>query len=173
MATPIKDAPTVRPDGSSLQPLIDGVVVRYQATVPDERGEVVEVYRPSWNVTDAPLVYIYQISIMPGVVKGWVVHHHQEDRLFVSSGRVRFVLFDARESSSTYKKVNDLTITDRNRALIVIPRGVYHAVQNVGANEAVCLNMPTRAYDHGDPDKHRLPLANDLIPFDFGRGRVR
>jgi dTDP-4-dehydrorhamnose 3,5-epimerase len=27
--------------------------------------------------------------------------------------------------------------------------------------------MPTRPYDHADPDKYRLPLDNDVIPFRF------
>ena len=51
---------------------------------------------------------------------------------------------------------------------MIIPRGVYHAVQNIGTTEALFVNMPTRPYNHGDPDKFRLPLKNDLIPFDFG-----
>jgi dTDP-4-dehydrorhamnose 3,5-epimerase len=44
---------------------------------------------------------------------------------------------------------------------------VYHGLQNVGLVDAVFINMPTRPYDHADPDKFRLPLTNDLIPFDF------
>ena len=29
------------------------------------------------------------------------------------------------------------------------------------------VNLPTRAYDHAHPDKYRLPLDTDLIPFRF------
>lgn len=173
MSSPVKDVPTVRPDGSRLEPLIAGVVVRHQAPVEDERGGIVEVYRPSWGVHDEPLVYVYQITIMPGVVKGWVQHEHQDDRLFVSRGRVRFALYDDREGSPTRGRLNVFTITDRHRALVVIPKLVFHGVENVGLEEAVCINMPTRPYAHDDPDKSRLPLVNDRIPFDFGRGRRR
>ena len=58
--------------------------------------------------------------------------------------------------------------SEKNRALLVIPRGVYHAVRNIGVTDAIFVNMPTRPYEHGDPDKFRLPLKNSLIPFSFG-----
>ena len=40
-------------------------------------------------------------------------------------------------------------------------------MKNIGQTEAVFINLPTRAYNHEDPDKYRLPLKNDLIPFSF------
>ncbi len=66
--------------------------------------------------------------------------------------------------------MNVFTITERNRALVVIPRFVFHARQNVGETEAAFVNMPSRPYDHANPDKYRLPLKNDLIPFSFDDG---
>jgi dTDP-4-dehydrorhamnose 3,5-epimerase len=55
--------------------------------------------------------------------------------------------------------------------MICYPSGVYHALENVGTTDVICLNTPTRAYNHEDPDKYRLPLDNDLIPFKF-RGKT-
>ena len=63
--------------------------------------------------------------------------------------------------------LNVMTFGERNRALIVVPAGVWHAVQNVGEREATFINLPTRPYNYEDPDKFRLPLHNDLIPFAF------
>ena len=40
----------------------------------------------------------------------------------------------------------------------------WHAVQNVGHEEAAFINMPSQPYRHDDPDKYRLPLENDVIP---------
>ena len=163
----VRDPQTVTPDGASVQPMIHGVAIRRLAPQEDERGELCEMYSPAWGVHPASLVYIYQATIRPGRVKGWVVHREQDDRLFLSMGRIRFVLFDDRPESITYRMLNAITVTERNRALLVIPRGVFHALQNVGETEAVYVNMPTRAYDHAHPDKYMLPLKNDLIPFDF------
>ena len=162
-----KDRATVTSEGESLERRIDGVIVRPARPIEDKRGEVTEVYRSEWGVHPDPLVYVYQTTVRPGAIKGWVVHEHQDDRLFLNLGVTRWVLFDARTASPTYRHLNQLVFSERNRVLLIIPRGVYHAVQNIGTTEALFLNMPTRPYNHSDPDKFRLPLKNDLIPFDF------
>jgi dTDP-4-dehydrorhamnose 3,5-epimerase len=167
---PRPDAPSVTADGTPLQPLIDGVIVRYQRPIEDRRGEIVEVYRPSWGLHEAPLVYVYQVRIRPGAIKGWVVHEHQEDRLFFISGVLRWVLYDDRPDSPSRGRLNDFVFSERAAALLVIPRGVYHAVRNIGTTDAIFINMPTRPYEHEAPDKLRLPLKNGVIPFDFDDG---
>ncbi len=167
LVSPVKDVQTVTPEGKSVQPQIAGVVIKRLPPQEDERGEICEMYNPAWGILEAPLVYVYQCSIRPKKIKGWVVHRQQDDRLFISRGTLRIVLFDNRPESPTHKLLNVNTFSERNRALVVIPRGVFHAVQNVGDTEAVFINMPTRPYDHEDPDKLRLPLNNDLIPFSF------
>lgn len=169
--TPVKEQPSVTPDGVSLKPRIEGVKVRYQRPIEDARGEVSEVYRPSWGLSDDPLVYVYQVAVRPGAIKGWVVHERQEDRLFHIMGTTHWALFDNRPDSPTKGLLNELVLSEKNRALLIIPRGVYHAVQNIGTSDAIFVNMPTRAYDHGDPDKYRLPLINGLIPFSFSDRR--
>ena len=99
----VKDSQTVNPDGTPVFRLIDGVRQRSAVTQSDERGTVCEVFNPAWNFDDGPLVYVYQASLLPGYVKGWVVHYEQEDRLFFATGRVRLVLFDGRTASPTFQ----------------------------------------------------------------------
>jgi dTDP-4-dehydrorhamnose 3,5-epimerase len=164
---PIKEQQTVTADGKSVQKLIDGLVVRPAVPHVDRRGEVVEVYNPAWNLHPTPMVYAYQASIRPKTIKGWIVHKKQDDRIYTCLGIMRWVFYDLREESPTYQLFNQFTFSERNRALIIIPKGVYHAVQNVGETEAIFFNMPTHAFDYEDPDKYRLPPKNDLIPFDF------
>ena len=154
-----------------MKPLIEGVKVRYQRSIEDARGEVTEVYRPSWGVSDDPLVYVYQVTVRPGAIKGWVVHQRQDDRLFHIVGTAHWALYDDRPESPTRGLLNELVFSERNRALLVIPRGVYHAVRNIGIATRSSSTCRRCAYDHGDPDKFRLPLKNALIPFSFGDRR--
>lgn len=165
-----KDVSTVTPDGIRKMDLIEGVQIRSAVTQVDDRGTLTEVYNPAWGFLDAPLVYIYQFTIRPGRVKGWVHHKLQEDRIFLSLGTVKIVLFDNRPESPTYRLVNEIYVSEYHRALINFPPNVYHAIQNVGDREALLINMPTRPYNHEDPDKFRLPMHNDLIPYRFDKG---
>ncbi len=53
------------------------------------------------------------------------------------------------------------------RNLMVIPAHVYHAHENIGSNDVLCVSMPTRPYNHTSPDVYRLPLNTDDIPYKF------
>ncbi len=90
---------TVTTEGERVDSLIDGVVVRNAVTQPDERGTVCEIYNPAWGLSEEPLVYVYQITIRPQQVKGFVLHRTYSDRLFFSFGAVKVVLYDDREGS--------------------------------------------------------------------------
>jgi dTDP-4-dehydrorhamnose 3,5-epimerase len=164
----IKDQQKVTPDGKPVARRIHGVVLRQTITHVDNRGTLCEVYDPRWGISDLPIVYIYQFTILPGIVKGWAKHLKKDDRIFVTKGRVRIGLYDDRPDSPTYQMTNDLYLSDLHRSLVIIPKGVYHALQAIGDQEAVCISMPTVAYDFEDPDVYRLPPNTDLIPLSFG-----
>jgi dTDP-4-dehydrorhamnose 3,5-epimerase len=169
---PTQDKPTVSPTGERLESLIEGVHIRYAITHPDERGTLTEIYNPAWGFDAAPLVYLYEFTIRPGKVKGWIVHHDQDDRIFALQGTVKFVLYDDRPASPTYKMLNTIFLSDQNRGLITYPRGVYHALQNIGETTARLINLPTAPYNHAEPDKYRLPFDTDYIPYRFDDPRL-
>jgi dTDP-4-dehydrorhamnose 3,5-epimerase len=163
-----KDPQLISKDGIPIKDDINGLIIRRTPAIEDERGELVEVYRPSWGISEKPMAYSYYLVVRPKVIKGWVLHKEQDDRIFIISGVQRWVFFDNRDNSSTYKNIVSITVTEHSRALIIIPAGVYHAVQNLGDRDATYFNIPTNMYNYENPDKYRLPLKNDLIPFDFG-----
>jgi dTDP-4-dehydrorhamnose 3,5-epimerase len=161
----VSDRSTVSPTGDRVRELIEGVQLRPAVTQVDDRGELCEIFDPRWGLGAAAMVYAYQAMVRPGKTKGWTVHQLQDDRLFVSLGCLRIVLYDARPTSPTHGRVDEIFLSERNRGLLIIPRGVFHAVQNVGQVDAYFINLPTRPYDHSNPDKLRLPLDTDRIPF--------
>jgi dTDP-4-dehydrorhamnose 3,5-epimerase len=158
---------TVTPEGERVEQLIDGVITRPSVTHPDERGTLTEVYNPAWGLSDEPLVYVYQVTIRPGQVKGFVLHRTYSDRLFFSLGTVKVVLYDDREDSPTRGMLNELHISEHNRLNLLIPPCVWHGVKNIGTTDSLMINCPTRPYNHGDPDKWTLPRDSDLIPYRF------
>jgi dTDP-4-dehydrorhamnose 3,5-epimerase len=160
-----KDGATVTTDGASLQDRIDGVELRRPPTHADERGTLTEIYDLRWGFTDDPLSYVYHVTIRAGQLRGWVVHREQNDRLFAYAGVLKIVLYDARTDSRTHGRLNVFHLGGHDRALLSIPAGVFHAVCNVGADEGAFVNLPSRPYEHDDPDKYRLPLDNDVIPY--------
>ncbi len=163
----VKDVQTVTAEGKPTTPLIHGVTFKELTTHIDERGSVCEMYDSRWDWHKDPLVFSCIFTVRPGVTKGWGVHKKHEDRYFIISGEVMVLLYDGRENSPTKGMLNKIVLSEYNRRLMNIPIGVWHADQNIGTKDALLANFPTICYDHKDPDKYRLPLNNDLIPYKF------
>lgn len=165
--TPLKDSQTVDPEGNSVKKIIEGLNIRILKPQVDTRGDLTELYSDDWNYHEAPLSYAYMVSLLPGSRRGWVVHHKQDDRIATINGQMTWVFFDSRKGSKTLQLINIHSFNESKRALLTIPMGVYHAVINLGASPSTFINFPSQPYNHADPDKYRLPLENDLIPFKF------
>jgi dTDP-4-dehydrorhamnose 3,5-epimerase len=164
-ATP--DSATVTPDGDPLAPLPEGVRIRDLPTQVDERGCVFELYDMRWNWHPAPLVFAYTFTVRPGWVKGWGMHLRHEDRYCLLLGEMEVVLYDGREQSPTRGLVGKVQLTHYRRRLMSIPAGVWHADRNIGSTDCVAVNFPTIPFDHAAPDKYRLPIDTDQIPYRF------
>lgn len=162
-----RDRQTVTAAGVSCKRLPDGVMVRELTVHTDERGTVCEMYDPRWNWHPEPMVFSYYYTIRPGWVKGWAVHMQHDDRYCLLQGEMKVVLYDARPESPTFGLVSEFFMTEQRRSLMSIPPGVWHADQNVGEKDVLVVNFPTIQYDHAKPDKYRLPVDTDLIPYRF------
>jgi len=146
---------------------IEGVIVKELRVVPDERGRLMEILR-----NDDPFFrkfgQVYMTTNYPGVVKAWHAHQHQTDHVACVSGMIKLVLYDGRDKSPTYQKINEFFIGIHNPKLVVIPPGVYHGWKCVSAEESVVVNIPDNVYDYDHPDELREPFDAEQIPYDWG-----
>jgi dTDP-4-dehydrorhamnose 3,5-epimerase len=165
---PRRDVQTVTADGRPLTALPDGVVLHPLTTHTDDRGTVCELYDPRWEINGDPLVFAYMFTLRPGAAKGWGVHREHEDRYAFLTGEAEIVLYDGREESPTAGLEARLFLSALHRTVLVIPRGVWHAERNIGSTDVMVVNFPTIPYDHGNPDKYRLPLDTEELPVVLG-----
>lgn len=164
---PQPDQQTVNAQGESISPLPYGVTFRDAITQVDERGTVVEAFDPRWQWHPDPFAYCYVFTLRPGFVKGWGMHKQHQDRYFILYGELQVVLYDARPDSPTCGLVTSVVLSQYRRRLMNIPEGIWHANRNLGPHDVTVLNFPTKMYDHANPDKYRLPLDTDQIPYKF------
>lgn len=165
----VRDRQTVTPAGEPIDPVPAGVSFYELSVQIDERGSVREMFDLRWNWHADPLVFVYCFTVRPGVVKGWAMHEHHEDRYYVLSGEMEVVLYDERAGSPTFGLVSKIVLSEYRPRLMNIPAGVWHADHNLGSRDAAGINFPTSPYDHANPDKYRLPLDTDRIPYKFER----
>jgi dTDP-4-dehydrorhamnose 3,5-epimerase len=163
-----RDPQNVTSDWNSLQDAIEGVRVREMKNVLKSSGDVLcEIFRRDWMLDDGDVDQVFQSVMNPGSISAWHVHHLTTDRLFASHGILQIVLFDARQNSRTYGRINEFRLGAMRPALLVIPPGVFHGVRNISPQPALLLNLVNKAYQYEAPDHWRLPLDTDKIPYRF------
>jgi dTDP-4-dehydrorhamnose 3,5-epimerase len=148
--------------------MIDSVKTKKLKVIPDERGRLVEILR-----ADDPLFLkfgqVYMTTTYAGVVKAWHKHEKQTDNIACVQGMIKLALYDPRESSSTFKEINQFYIGVHNSLLVQIPVGVYHGWMCVSEEEAIIVNIPTEVYNYEHPDEQRLDAHQNDIPYDWRR----
>jgi len=156
-----------RPNERIREVHIDGVVLNPTTTIGDDRGvilELIDLSQPYWS-DGAP--YVYMGTCRPHRAKGWGMHQTHTDRYMVLSGEMVLVLYDGREESATFGVVQEFFLTRDGLNQLTIPAGVWHAHLNPTDADLIFANAPTKPYNHADPDKWRLPIDNDMIPYKF------
>ena len=143
--------------------LIDGVLVTGLRQIVDERGAVLHHMR-----NDAPEFTVfgecYFSEMVPGAVKAWKRHRKQTQNLAVPIGRVRFVIYDDRESSPTHDKIQMIELgrpNDYNR--LRIPRGLWYGFTCLSDQPALIANCADQPHDPTDAELR--PEDDPDIPF--------
>ncbi|WP_020597058.1 cupin domain-containing protein [Spirosoma panaciterrae] len=147
------------------QSLIEGVQVKEVKNVIKQRGYLTEIYRKDWQLDDLSVEQVFQIAMNPGSISAWHAHELTTDRLFVSLGTIKVVLYDSRQNSPTYKCINEFLISDLRPQLVSVPPQVWHGVKNIGSDTAILLNLVDKAYQYEAPDHWRIPANSSEIPY--------
>lgn len=148
-------------------PLIAGVVLKEILSVPCKDRVITEVYRRDWFDSEVQVGQVFQSLVYPGAVLAWHAHERTTDRLFVSQGMLKAVLFDSRRDSRTFGLVNEICMSISRPRLLVVPPRVWHGIQNTSREFVTLLNSPDQPYCYKDPDHWRLPPDSNQIPYTF------
>jgi dTDP-4-dehydrorhamnose 3,5-epimerase len=148
--------------------LIEGVKIKKLKVIPDERGRLMEMLRSDDDFF-TKFGQAYMTTAYPGVVKGWHYHKIQADNMAVVKGMMKIVLYDGRPDSKTFKEINEFFVGEYNPILLQIPPFVYHGFKCITENEAICINIPTEAYNYENPDEYRLDPHGSEIPYNWDK----
>ena len=108
---------------------------------------------------------IYFTTIYRGVIKGW--HRHREMTLNYAcpSGRIKLVLFDEREGSSTAGELMEVFLGPDDYSLVIIPPGVWNGFKGM---DELSLVANCCTHEHDPTRSDRLDPFDNHIPYDWG-----
>ncbi len=144
--------------------MIDGVQVIPLTRIPDERGTICHMLK----CTDPHFQRfgeIYFSSVYRDVVKAW--HRHREMTLNYACvfGRIKLVIYDDREGSSTNGELHEIFLGPDDYSLVIIPPEVWNGFKGMSDPCAIVANCCT--HPHDPSRSQRLDPVDNEIPYDW------
>jgi dTDP-4-dehydrorhamnose 3,5-epimerase len=144
--------------------VIDGVRVLPLRRIPDERGTVMHMMKATDDNFET-FGEIYFSTVYAGVVKGW--HWHEEMALNYACvhGRVKVVIFDDREASSTRGSIDEIFLGPDLYSLLHVPPQLWNGFKGMAEQVSIVANCASHPHD---PTKiRRLDPLDNPIPYDW------
>ncbi|MFH1428867.1 MAG: dTDP-4-dehydrorhamnose 3,5-epimerase [Candidatus Margulisiibacteriota bacterium] len=147
-----------------MDSMIQGVIIEPLTQISDELGNVRHMLRcDSKHFTQFGEVYFSEIKT--GAVKAWKRHLKMTQRFAVPAGMIRLVLFDNKNDSVTFKKIEVLEIGEHIYNLVIIPPLVWYGFKCISSHTALianCTDIP-----HDPHEIERLDMKSKIIPYDW------
>jgi len=114
--------------------------------ISDDRGKVMHMLRKDSAIFDK-FGEIYFSTIFKDSVKAWHLHMEATLNYACIKGKVRLVLFDDREKSSTKGKYQEIILSPANYVLVTIPPNIWNGFKNLDNEESIIANCLTIAHN--------------------------
>lgn len=145
--------------------MIKGVEVTTRRIIPDDRGKIMHIMKSSDSQFHS-FGEVYCSTVYPGIVKGWHMHKEMTLNYVVLKGNIKFVLYDGREDSPTYKEIQEIIIGENQYVMVTVPPFVWNGFKGIGTEEAFVINFTD--IPHSAEEIVRMdPHHNDLISYDW------
>ncbi len=142
---------------------IDGLLFIPRKLIGDERGAVFHLLRKDSEYFKK-FGEVYISTVRPGTIKAWKKHLEMTQSLVVPFGRVRFVCFDDRPSSKTFKKMATIDLGQDPYGMLRIPPGIWYGFQGISGNhDSVIVNCADMLHDPAEVV--RLDVSTPEIPY--------
>ncbi len=135
---------------------IDGVSMSELRQISDDRGSVLHMLRCD-ALDFVSFGECYFSEVLPGAIKAWKYHHNQTQNLAVPVGRIRFVIYDNRVSSSTCGNLEVLELGRPDAYIrLQIPPGLWYGFSCISSVSALLANCADIPHDPNDSEMRKI-----------------
>jgi dTDP-4-dehydrorhamnose 3,5-epimerase len=142
--------------------LINGVLVTPQKIIRNLKGDVLHAMKKS-DVSFNGYGEAYFSTVLPGNIKAWKKHFNMTLNLVVPIGKVRVVIYDDRDNSSTKGMFMDVIISPENYNRLTIPPDLWFGFEGKGLDINLLLNIANIEHN---PDE-QINIDKNQIKFNW------
>jgi len=145
------------------KPKIKGIRIAKLDEIYDSKGSVLHMIKSSSpEFQKFGECYISEVNY--NSIKGWKLHSRQTQNISVPSGKIKMVLYDSREDSSTFKELIELILGRPDNYLrITIPPGVIYGFKCLTRPNALIVNCTD--IEHDPKESVTLSIDDNKVPF--------
>lgn len=138
----------------------EGVMLTKQKIIPTPGGSVMHAMKVS-DFGSKEFGEAYFSTVEYGFVKGWKRHKQMTLNLLVPTGKIRFVLFDDRESEECRCPFREFILSPQNYYRLTVPPMIWVAFQGLAKQPSLLLNLADIPHDPLEADN------KDVASLDF------
>ena len=134
-----------------MDTLIEGLHISPLKIILGEKGNIMHALKKSFPFFNE-FGEAYFTFVNFNTIKGWKKHKKMILNLIVPIGEVKFVFYDDRKNSPTFKKFHTITMSQENYHRLTVEPGIWMAFKgiqetNLVLNIASIEHDPTDTYD--------------------------
>ena len=101
-------------------------------------------------------------------IKAWKRHLSQTQNIIIINGKVEIVLFDGRENSKTFNKIDIFKIGPKSKySKIQIPPLIWYGFKGLDKKKSTMINFTDKT--HYSTRHENLPIKNKLINYNWNK----
>ena len=141
---------------------LEGVYITPLKIIENQKGNVMHGLRSDDKLFNG-FGEAYFSKIKFNAIKGWKLHKKMMMNLIVPFGKVRFVLFDDRNESSTKGEFFEYISSEKQYSRLTVPPNIWFAFMGMSRNDSLILNLSNILHD----DKEVEAKLIDEIDYDW------
>lgn len=128
---------------------IQDVKIYQKKVITDDRGKILHMMRNDDNYF-SKFGEIYFSYVFPKKIKAWHIHKKMTLNYVSVYGKIKLVLYDDRETSSTKGMIQEIFLSNENHLLVTIPPLIWNGFTSADNNEAILANCSDIPHDKSE-----------------------
>ena len=134
---------------------IDGVILSPLKIIENPLGNIFHGMKSS-DLGFMGFKEAYFSTINYNQLKPWKKHLKMTLNLIVPVGKIRFVLYDERKNSDSYRKFLDVSLSEKNYQRLTVPPNVWVSFKGVGNDLNLLLNVANLNHDPNEIIREKI-----------------
>ena len=144
--------------------MIEGVKITKLKILQDDRGKVMHMLRTDSEVFKN-FGEIYFSTIYYEKIKAWHLHKESTLNYTCVKGKVKLVLFDDRQESSSKGSTQEIILSPKDYNLVTVPNNIWNGFKGLDKDESIianCLDIP-----HNENEMVRIDPFDKTIKYNW------